>query len=115
MKFTFGAFSCDVDVFRRDTDVMARFYDKDKEHDDHQIVNYVRVDPGFGFLCLKFKSSWAGLLSGFLLEEVFSSDEMFYCAIDYVMSLSPLSDDAYIPYHVDRVRTTSHVEYNGEF
>lgn len=27
MKFTFGAFSCDVDVFRCDRDIVARFYE----------------------------------------------------------------------------------------
>lgn len=115
MKFTFGAFSCDVDVFRCDRDIVARFYDKKKEHECHQIVNYVRVEPGYGFLCLKFKSGDSALLSGFLLEDVFSSDEMIGCAIDYVEQLSPLSSGAYIPHHVDRIRMTSHVEYNGEF
>lgn len=113
MKFTCGEFSCDVDVFRSELDIVVRFYDKEKEQEEHQIINYVRVDPGYGFLCLKFKGA-DGLLSGFLCEEVFSTDEMVANAIAYVEQLSPVPW-GYTPYHIDRVRLTSSVEYNGEY
>ncbi|CUU48881.1 hypothetical protein [Clostridium beijerinckii] len=50
-----------------------------------------------------------------LNERIFSSDELVDAAIDFVESLSPLSEYAYIPHHVDRVKLTSFVEYNGEY
>lgn len=74
----------------------------------------MRVDCGYGFLCLKFKGE-DGLLSGFLLEEVFSTDQSVSDAIEYIEKLSPLASNAYIPHHVDRVRLASFVEYNGEY
>lgn len=114
MKFEFEEFSCDVDIFHRSNDIIVRFYNSTKEQNEEDIVNLVIVDPGYGFLILKFKGE-SGLLSGYLDENIFSSDKLVNAAISYLESLSPLSQNAYIPHHVDRVKLTSYVEYNGEY
>jgi len=115
MKFVNGTFSCDAEVYRNGDDVAVRFYDKSKEHEASQIVNLVIVDPGFGYICLKFKDKDSGLLSGFFREDAFASDAMVQAAIDFVKDLTPLAKSAYIPHHVDRVKLMSYVEYNGEY
>lgn len=114
MKFEFEAFSCDVDTFYNGNDLLVRFYDSSKEQKEDEISNLVIVDPGYGYLYIKFKGD-AGLLGGFLDEKVFSSDELVDAAIDFIQCLTPLSNNIYLPYHVDRVRLTSYVEYNGEY
>lgn len=114
MKFVHDTFSCDVDIFQNDKDLVVRFYDKLKEQDEEEIVNLVLVDPGYGYLSLKFKGE-NGLLSGFLDENLFSTDAAVAAAIAFVENLSPLSPHAYIPHHVRRFKTTSFVEYNGEY
>ncbi|WP_202747406.1 hypothetical protein [Clostridium rhizosphaerae] len=114
MKFKYGSFSCDVDIFYRDNDIMVRFYDSSREQEEDQIVNLVIVDPGYGYLLLKIKGD-SGLLSGFLDENVFSTDELVNAAIDFLESLSLTAKHVCIPHHVDRVKLTSFVEYNGEY
>lgn len=114
MEFRYGTFSCAVDIFTSGPDVVVRFYNQEREHQEPEIVNLVVVDPGYGYLCLKFKGN-AGLLSGFLDERFFSEDELIHQAIEFVESLSPRSKSAYIPHHVDRVKPTTFVEYNGEY
>ncbi|WP_297429866.1 hypothetical protein [Clostridium sp.] len=114
MKFEYKNFSCDVEIFKKDLDILVRFYDKSNEQNEDEIVNLVIVDPGYGYLLLKFKGN-SGLLSGYLNESIFSSDELVDAAINFIESLSPLSEYAYIPHHVDRVKLTSFVEYNGEY
>ena len=114
MEFTYGSFSCAVDVFTSGADLVVRFYDAKREHQEAEIVNLVVVDPGYGYLCLKFKGG-EGLLSGLLDERFFADDELINQAIEFVESLSPRSRTAYIPHHVDRVRLTTFVEYNGEY
>ncbi|MNE36203.1 hypothetical protein D3C76_911230 [compost metagenome] len=114
MKFHFKSFTCDVDIFYKDQDVMVRFYDALREPKEEDIVNLVVVDSGFGYLYLKFKGD-AALLSGYLNEVIFSSDEMVDAAIEYVVELAPQSKNLYMPYHISRVRETSFVEYNGEY
>ncbi|WP_143152504.1 hypothetical protein [Clostridium cavendishii] len=91
-----------------------RFYDSTNEQNEDEITNLVIVDPGYGYLLLKSKGD-AALLSGFLDEAVFSSDELVDAAINFLESLSSVSVDVYTPYHVDRVKLTSYVEYNGEY
>lgn len=114
MEFKFNDFSCDVDVFYRDKDLLVRFYDSSKEQEEGEIINLVLVDPGYGYLFLKLKGD-SGLLGGYLDENIFSSDEIVEAAISFIQSLSPLSMNIYLPYHVDRVKLTSYVEYNGEY
>ncbi|MFS0870313.1 hypothetical protein [Paenibacillus xylanilyticus] len=114
MRFEYQNFSCDVDVFRRELDIVVRFYDGSREPAEEEIVNLVIADPGYGYLMLKFKGD-AALLSGFLDESVFASDEMVEAAIDFIEHLSPYSQSVYMPYHVARFRQTSYVEYNGEY
>lgn len=114
MKFIFESFSCDVDVFYKDQDILLRFYDSSKEQKEEEIINLVIVDPGFGYLYLKFKGE-AALLSGYLDENIFRSDEIVEAAINYIESLSPHSKNSYIPNHVARFKKTSFAEYNGEY
>ncbi len=114
MKFEYNNFSCDVDVFYGSNDVLVRFYDSSKEQSDDEICNLVIVNPGYGYILLKNKGD-AALLSGFLDENIFSSDELVHAVIDFLEKLSPVSGDVYTPYHIDRVKLTSYVEYNGEY
>lgn len=114
MKFKYENFSCDIDTFYKDNDIMIRFYDSSKEHEEDQIVNLVLVDPGYGYLLLKIKGD-SGLLSGFLDEKIFSTDEIVEAAIEFLENLSPIGRSGYVPHHVNRVRLTSFVEYNGEY
>ncbi|GAA0741541.1 hypothetical protein [Clostridium oceanicum] len=114
MKFVYENFSCDVDIFYREQDILVRFYNSSKEQNEDEIDNLVIVHPGYGYLLLKFKGD-AGLLSGYLEETVFSSDELVDAAIEFLENLSPLSGKVYLPHHVDRVKLTSYVEYNGEY
>ena len=114
MKFEYDDFSCTVDIFQCDNDIVVRFFDQSKEHKAEEIVNLVLVDPGFGYLMLKFKGDNA-LLSGFLDERVFETEQAIYAAIEFIENLSPLSENAYIPFHINRIKLTSFVEYNGEY
>ncbi|KNY26897.1 hypothetical protein [Pseudobacteroides cellulosolvens] len=114
MKFEYKNFSCDVDIFYKEDDLLIRFYDSSNEQEEDEIINLVIVDPGFGYLYIKFKGD-AALIGGFLDEEVFSSDELVDAAIDFIENLSPKARNIYIPHHVDCVKRTSFVEYNGEY
>ncbi len=55
------------------------------------------------------------LMGGFLYKNVFSNEDMVNAAIDFVESLSPKSENAYIPHHIDLVVKEGYVEYNGEY
>jgi hypothetical protein len=114
VEFRHGAFSCAVEIFRRGDDIVVRFFDAARDHAAEQIMNYVVCDPGLGFLCLRFKGE-NGLLSGFLVDTVFANEAIVEAAVDFTMSLSPKSESAYIPFHIDRIRLASYVEYNGEY
>ena len=114
MQFQHEGFSCEVDIFTSDAGLVARFYDKAREHQERDIINLVVADPGYGYLCLK-RQGEAGLLSGFLSEQVFASDDCISQAIEFVESLAPWTKSAYVPHHVDRIRPTTFVEYNGEY
>ncbi|MGG4146879.1 hypothetical protein ABEW34_27585 [Paenibacillus algorifonticola] len=114
MKFIFENFSCDVDVFYKEDDILLRFYDSSREQEEEEIINLVIVDPGFGYLCLKVKGE-AALLSGYLDESVFQTNEIVEAAITFIENLSPHTRNSYIPSHVARFRRTSFIEYNGEY
>lgn len=114
MKFEYESFSCDVDVFYKENDVLVRFYDSSKEQSGDEIIDLVIVEPGYGYLLIKYKGD-AALLSGLLDENIFSSDELIEAAIEFLEGLSKVSGDIYTPYHIDRVRLTSYLEYNGEY
>ena len=68
--FEYKSFSCDVDIFRNGDDLVVRFYDKSQEHSEEEIVDLVIVEPGYGYICLKFKGD-DGLVSGFLDKNIF--------------------------------------------
>ena len=55
MKFEYLKFSCNVDVFHRDLDMIVRFYDGSREPAEEEIVDLVIADPGYGYLILKYK------------------------------------------------------------
>jgi hypothetical protein len=114
MKFEYKNFSCDVDLFRNGDDLLVKFFDASKEQKEEEIHDLVFVDPGFGYLFLKYKGD-GGLLGGFLDEDVFSTDELVNAAINFLESLSPMSNICYVPHHVERIKRTSYVEYNGEY
>ncbi|MCL1993457.1 MAG: hypothetical protein FWG66_10990 [Spirochaetes bacterium] len=112
MKFNFGRFSCDVEVFENGKDTVLRFFDKSKEQNEAEITNLVIVDSGYGFLCLRVKGRY-GLLSGFLDKAVFSSVEMAEAAVDFAEKLFPEIEPVY--HHVDCVKQVDYLEYNGEY
>ena len=115
MKFIHNNFSCDVDVYTNHNNLVVKFYDGSKEHKEEQICNLVIVDPGYGYINLKLIGKDAGIVSGFLNEDVFSSNQMIEGAINFTKDLSPGIESAYIPHHVSKVKFTGYVEYNGEY
>ncbi|MGG4398919.1 hypothetical protein ABEW61_02235 [Paenibacillus amylolyticus] len=114
MKFNYKNFSCDTEIYLKDNDIIIRFFDRSKEQAEADIINLVIVDPGYGYLCLKNKDD-AALLSGFLDEDVFSSDGHIDAAISLIEKISPATKNMYTPYHITRFKQTSFVEYNGEY
>ncbi|MDP1509221.1 hypothetical protein L8C07_01740 [Paenibacillus sp. CMAA1739] len=114
MKFSHKKFSCDTEIYYKDKDIIVRFFDSSKEQEEDDIINLVIVDPGYGYLCLKYKGD-AALLSGFLDEDVFSSDDYIDAAISFIEVLSPNSKYVYTPYHIRLFKQTSFIEYNGEY
>jgi len=112
MKFKFENFSCDVQIFKDNEDMIMRFYDKNLEHKEKDICDYVLADPGFGFLCLK-KKGQDGLLTGFLDNKIFSNNNIVDAAIEFLEKTAKA--DGYIPHQVLRVKTVKINEYNGEF
>ncbi len=114
MKFIYKDFACDAEKYDLDEkSFIIKFFNREREHKAHEIIDYVFVDPGFGYICLKFKGEDA-LLSGFLDERIFTDDSIIKAAIRYVESLSPFSDLAYIPHNIMKIKCTGSVEYNGE-
>lgn len=114
MEFRYKNHSCNVDVFRNNDNLVVKFFDQTKEHSADQIHDLVIVDPGYGYISLKFIGTDA-LLSGFLDETFFTSEEIINEAIDFVESLSEKSSGAYIPHHVVKFKRSGFVEYNGEY
>ena len=114
MKFSYKNFSCDIEIYYKENDIIIRFYDSSKEQEEADIVNLVIVDPGYGYLCLKYKGDTA-LLSGFLNEDVFSTDDYIDAVISLIEDISPTNKNIYTPYHITRFKQTSYIEYNGEY
>ena len=85
MKFEYQSFSCDVDLFYRNNDIIVRFYDSYQEQSEEEIRDLVIVSPGYGYLLFKAKGE-VGLLSGFLDESIFFSDDLVEAAIDFSSS-----------------------------
>ncbi|MEO0688410.1 MAG: hypothetical protein AAFY76_25945, partial [Cyanobacteria bacterium J06649_11] len=81
--FRYENFSCDVDIFKNGNDILVRFYDKCREQSEEQITNLVIVEPGFGYMCLKFKGN-DRLLSGWLDKNIFFQEDMVKSAIAFV-------------------------------
>ncbi|MFE5321866.1 hypothetical protein ACFQ88_24530 [Paenibacillus sp. NPDC056579] len=115
MKFVYDTISCDVELYFNDHDTVVRFYDKQREQHEDEIINLVHVDPGHGYFCLKYKGKDAALLSGFLDESFFNSDEIVQAAINFIENVLPDTKNRYVPYHISRIRKTSFSEYNGEY
>ncbi len=113
MRFVSGDQSCDTEVFKNEKDIVVRFYNKAAEPEESDIIDFVEVDTGFGYLALKFKGEEA-LLSGFLDENFFKSQTSIESAIDFVKNLNQMAWEAYIPYRICMVRCCESIEYNGE-
>ena len=114
MIFNYKNFSCQAEKYKLDDkSFIIKFFDKNKEHSESEIKDYVVVDAGYGYISLKFKGEDA-LLSGFLDESIFTDENMIDSAIEFVESLSPFSKNAYIPYNVMTIKITGSIEYNGE-
>ena len=88
-------------MFRKGDDIIIRFFDSAKEQNEDEIADLVIVDPGYGFLCLKVKGD-SGLMSGYLDQGVFASDEMVEAAVGFLEELSPKCKGGYIPFHIRR-------------
>lgn len=114
MKFEYEAFSCDVDILRNEQKAIVRFYDRTKEQNENEIVNLVIVDAGYGFLTITFKGDCA-LVGGFLDADIFTSNEMADAAAEFAINCFPENANRYILYHIDRVKKTDYIEYNGEY
>lgn len=115
MKFIYNSISCDVELYLNDQDTVVRFYDKNSEQHEDEIINLVHVDPGHGYLCLKYKGKDAALLSGLLDEGFFNTDEIVQAAINFIENISPDAKNRYVPHHISRIKKTNFVEYNGEY
>jgi len=113
VQFKYKQFTCEVDLFQKEKDIILRFYDGLKEHSEEQIVNYVVPDSGYGFLCLKYKGDGC-LLSGCLDQSVFGNEEIVGAAIELLEQVSPECNYCYMPYHIDLIKPVDYVEYNGE-
>jgi len=50
MKFSYKNFSCDIEIYYKENDILIKFYDSSKEQEAADIVNLVIVDPGYGYL-----------------------------------------------------------------
>ena len=114
MEFSHGDFACAADIYRDGNDIVVRFYNSEREHTAQQIVDHVAVDLGYGYICIKFKDEYGGLLSGVLDDRYFNSDTMVKAAIEFVENLSPLARTVYLPHHVVRFQSVAYIEYNGE-
>lgn len=107
---------------------MVRFYARNKEQKGETIGNYVYVNPSYGYISIKDKTvkisnytqegvlesqhqESGGLISGFLDERVFTSEEMVKAAVYFLIDL--IGDNGYY-YNLSLVKTVSFVEYNGE-
>lgn len=115
MKFNHNDFSCDVDVYRNESDLVVKFYDSAKVQSENEIHDLVIVDPGYGYINLKLFGEEKALLSGFLDENIFATNEMIQSAITFVQNLLPNRDNVWIPYHVEKVKLVGYEEYNGEY
>ncbi|WP_282936364.1 hypothetical protein [Paenibacillus sp. RC67] len=104
MKFVYNSVSCDVELYLNDQDTVVRFYDKQKEQHEDEIINLVHVDPGHGYLCLKYKGKDAALLSGFLDESFFNTDDIVHAAINFIEYVLPDTKNCYVPYHISRIK-----------
>jgi hypothetical protein len=113
MKFSYKHFSCDTEMYYKDQDLIVRFFDRVKEQEE-DIINLVFVDPGYGYMCVKYKGD-AALISGFLDEDVFVSDDMVDAAIEFIEELSAQVKYCYAPYHISLFKQTRFNGYNGEY
>jgi hypothetical protein len=113
---------------RKEKLFMARFYARSKERKVERMRDYVYVNPSYGYISIKIKTveisnytqegvlenqqqESVSLVSGFLDERVFTSEEMVKVAVYFLIDL--IGDNGYY-YNLSLVKTVSFVEYNGE-
>ena len=118
MKFVFNVKGydrkeCDVEVFKNEHGIAVKFFNKNDEPNDNEVINYVFVEAGYGYISLKRKSNDA-IISGYLRREFFSNESIISRAKDFVESLVPEMKDAYIPYNFERITVFDRLTYTGE-
>lgn len=104
---------CAVEVYSNDDGIVVKFLNSSIEPKANEIINYVFVDAGYGYISLKRKNEDA-ILSGLLKKEFFSHSMMIEYAIDFVVALMPEAQDAHIPYNFEQIIVVDSHYYTGE-
>ena len=104
---------CETEVYSNEEGIVVKFFNKEIEPKEDRLIDYVFVDAGYGYLSLKRKGEDA-IVSGLLKKEFFSNSSIIHQAIDYMSTLLPNLEDAYIPYNVERIRIFDTLTYTGE-
>lgn len=113
MIFKYQEHKCDVEIYSNEEGIIVKFFNKEKEPKDNQIVDYVYVESGYGYINLKRKGE-EGVLSGFLKKDFFVNSRMVNLAIDFVIQQLPNMGEAYIPYNLERVVVSDAAIWTGE-
>ncbi len=114
MKFKYKDFECEIDKYTKDKDIIIRLYNKDTEHPQKEIANFVSIASDYGFLSMRYKCKDSAVISGYLNKKVFSSVEMIDELLEYFEKLGGNSAESYILYKIDTIQLVDTVEYNGE-
>jgi len=93
---------CETEVYSNEEGIVVKFFNKEMEPKADKIIDYVFVDAGYGYLSLKRKGEDA-IISGLLKKDFFSNTVIIHQAIDYISSLLPDLQDAYIPYNIEQI------------
>jgi len=104
---------CEIEIFSNEEGIVVKFFNNEIEPKESEIIDYVFVDTGYGYLSLKRKGEDA-IVSGLLKKAFFSNSSIIHQAIDYIVTLLPNLDDAYIPYNIERIEIFDTLTYTGE-
>lgn len=113
MTFEYDGWKCAVEVFTNEQGLVAQFFDPQREPKEGQLMDYVYVDAGYGYISLKRKGK-DGIVSGLLKRVFFKNSDMLTAAIEFVIRLLPDMDDAHIPYNLERIIVADAQVYTGE-
>ncbi|WP_196888994.1 hypothetical protein [Aureivirga sp. CE67] len=112
-KFESGNKKCDIEIFTNLDGIVIKFHDLSKEPKPGQIVDYVYVDSGYGYISFKIKNEDA-IISGLLKREFFSDEKIIYDAIEFTKKNVPSHFDAFIPYNLEILIVSDTSIYTGE-